>query len=494
MSTALYTALTFAPVQGFIERSRKLRDLYGSSFILSYLSRSLCEAGAEYDCELISPALLDITQGTPNQIIFRGHFPLDQARNHFVKQWKQILRVCREWLELTIPATYTWKRDWELWGSHAWEFFGGQGATITAARQAVNNAKRCRDWTGINWSGESSTLSGTDAIAWPGLGRQIPQQQRNLSAEKTEIQDFYGQLHEKVGALIDPNEELSIPELVKRLINFEPIAKNLNLKASDRPAPFREINRFEENLWTGWFQGDGDRIGEHLQRMGGTEEAQALKNFSQAMLRWGKTLSTHLPRNPTTGAANGLVIFAGGDDFLGVLYSHDPGQALTGADCMRWFQDFPKQVWATHQQPITVSVGFVWAAPGVPQRDVLQHCREAEQAAKTWGRDRLAIRILFNSGTHLEWVCPWSFLGILKDYRDRTGGQNWNHLFRDVAQLKARHAFENNHEVALALLELYFPGWQSRLDWDKILPPRESKASKTQWILDMAAVGFHLSA
>ncbi|MBW4442550.1 MAG: hypothetical protein KME10_15220 [Plectolyngbya sp. WJT66-NPBG17] len=40
----IYTAITFAPVQGFIEKSRKLRDLYGSSFILSYLANALCKA------------------------------------------------------------------------------------------------------------------------------------------------------------------------------------------------------------------------------------------------------------------------------------------------------------------------------------------------------------------------------------------------------------------------------------------------------------------
>ena len=38
-----YTAISFAPVQGFIEKSRKLRDLIGASQILSYLAYSLVE-------------------------------------------------------------------------------------------------------------------------------------------------------------------------------------------------------------------------------------------------------------------------------------------------------------------------------------------------------------------------------------------------------------------------------------------------------------------
>jgi hypothetical protein len=36
-----YTAFIFAPVQSFIRSSRKLRDLYGSSLLLSHLARAL---------------------------------------------------------------------------------------------------------------------------------------------------------------------------------------------------------------------------------------------------------------------------------------------------------------------------------------------------------------------------------------------------------------------------------------------------------------------
>jgi hypothetical protein len=36
-----YTAVIFAPVQSFIRSSRKLRDLYGSSLLLSHLARAL---------------------------------------------------------------------------------------------------------------------------------------------------------------------------------------------------------------------------------------------------------------------------------------------------------------------------------------------------------------------------------------------------------------------------------------------------------------------
>jgi CRISPR-associated protein Cmr2 len=57
-----------------------------------------------------------------------------------------------------------------LWTKYAWEFFwvqGEIGQSISDVREKLNQKKRWRDWTGINWQGESSTLSGADAIAYP---------------------------------------------------------------------------------------------------------------------------------------------------------------------------------------------------------------------------------------------------------------------------------------------------------------------------------------
>ena len=153
-------------------------------------------------------------------------------------------------------------------------------------------------------------------------------------------------------------------------------------------------------------------------------------------------------------------------------------------------------------------MGFVWAGGGIPQRDVLQHCREAEKSAKNKGRDRLALRVLFNGGNCIEWVCPWWFLkDVLKGYSDRSNGQNWTHIYNDVAALKSRHAFEGKQsEVALALFEVYF-GKDNR---DTLCKHRWNSGARTgilanqpkndeedtkalnDWIINLAKVGFHL--
>ena len=272
-----------------------------------------------------------------------------------------------------------------------------------------------------------------------------------------------------VNAIIDTNEQLSIPELIKRLITLKDIARKIDSKES--PQSFSDISRknddSEENRWTGWFQGDGDKIGDYLKEKVQSDpnksESEVLYHFSKAMMDWGKDFPKSLPypdyQDDTAdlAGAKGRIIYAGGDDFLGVLYRNEKPK-LKAPECLNWFYDFP-QVWATHQIPITVSVGFVWAAPGVPQRDVLQHCRETESLAKANGRDRLAIRVLFNSGNYLDWHCPWWWLKeLLTSYRDKDKQQqgNWTHIYNDVATLESRHAFQNNQEVALELFGVYF--------------------------------------
>jgi CRISPR-associated protein Cmr2 len=205
---------------------------------------------------------------------------------------------------------------------------------------------------------------------------------------------------------------------------------------------------------------------------------------------------------------------------------------LTPRECLKWFYNFKKNnkissgsddIWSKHQVKITVSVGFVWAAPNIPQRDVLQHCAEAEKAAKKQGRDRLALRILFNGGNYLEWVCPWHLLEpLLTGYQDRDKKQNWTHIYRDVATLEARHAFSKSHtDIAKALLKIYFPNqegilktdqWNTKdsTQWntenstgilgeekDYLDTQKESKQEKinrtlNEWVINLAKVGFHL--
>jgi CRISPR-associated protein Cmr2 len=575
VSNTHYTAISFAPVQGFIEKSRKLRDLYGASLILSYLSQKIIEEFHHSpDLEVISPGLIHVQEGMPNRILIKGFIDRDRVQQTVLKHWQHLLKVCREWVEKYVPAEYHWsqtgeqigkeKGEWERWGSYTWEIFWGKGDDPQSAMDDLETRKLKRDWTAINWMGESSSLSGTDAIAWTQLGRRYEQGDyqpgRSLTqAEQEEQELFYRRLswllddpkqrigkphkslaelraYEKsdadgIGRYIAVNERLSIPELVKRLITYDKIDADTpdgekldiaKLKKKPEDPEFKDIYR-EPGYWTGWFMGDGDKVGDKLKQLAELypdnpeQRDQALKRFSELMRGWGGTFEAKKDLFPD---GKGRIIYAGGDDFLGVLYSE---QAETKREQLKpvkpieawdWLLKLPKeweQLQADLKKDLTIdfsySVGFVWAGNRVPQRDVLQHCREAEKRSKNLGRDRVTIRVVFNSGQYVQWTCPWDHLDILQRYRDRDGGHNWTHVYKDWATLKARHAIrltETDKQdvdayLARQLLDLYFDNTAQRIEknpdknkrW-KYCAGDNSELAIVQWMDDLILVGWQL--
>lgn len=570
-----YTAITFAPVQGFIEKSRKLRDLYGASLILSYLSCRLVHSALSQGLEVISPGLPRVSKGMPNRILIKGKFERNNVKKVLLTEWKRVLVICREWIEenLGFPQNnYCWsqteaqkgkqKGEWERWESYTWEIFWGHGNSVDRAMEDLETRKLKRDWIGINWMGESSSLTGTDAIAWHQLGRQLEKGEdpgRSLTPEeKNALELFYRRLswllddpdyrvekphlslqqlkdyekknNEEIGKYIAPNERLSIPELVKRLVTYDAIADKIGpdmvkLKENKDDPEFKDINR-SAGYWTAWFMGDGDKIGDKLQTLATRnpdhveEGDRDLKTFSEIMRTWGKKFEDKQKRTDSFAAGEMRVIYAGGDDFLGVLYSRERNKSEDGLKikpraAFEWLQKLPSH-WEQLQEDIdnqlklefTFSVGFVWAGHQVPQRDILQHCRAAEQRAKSLGRDRVTIRVVFNSGQYVEWTCPWDYLDILTKYRDRnqkTGAEaNWNHIYSDWATLKARHAIQLKEKsdmpddrIALALFDLYFGDRRTELI-DRTDPDRqkgridEEKQTLIEWIDGLINIGWQL--
>jgi len=589
-----YTAVTFAPVQGFIEKSRKLRDLYGASLILSYLSQQLVLYVKNKNTEgltVISPGIPKLQKGMPNRILIKGEMSKEEAETVILSAWKDILKVCREWIENKLPEyQYHWEREWTLWGGHTWEIFHGTGCCIEAAMDDLETNKLSRDWSAVNWIGESSSLTGTDAIAYPGLGRKfsdsevknkinftyryadetiknfytklaiITENQQN-SQEESETGEAKQDLEtsqeepEVEGKFIAPNEKLSIPELVKRLVTCENVRKDIGIALGDRnscfgklPKGFKEIRRkpteTQPGQWTGWFMGDGDEVGKKLKQMAKSDQPEVeINTFTTALRKWGKNFYTYFEHEKRLGR----VIYAGGDDFLGIIYSYSKNvkqpidsknvkQPIDGLSALEWLMTLNDK-WHEHKRDINVSVGFVWVAGSVPQRDVLQHCRQAQETAKNLQRDRVTIRIVFNSGQYVEWTCPWKYLHILKEYRDRNSNTypewegkgrdsqnqpNWSHIYGDLAQLKSRHAFglaENRRHQEidsdntakqskildyrrdfLEFFDIYFPGYKEILTKDeKFIVGANDDTSSAQkallmidWIENLITIGWHL--
>lgn len=449
----IHTLITFAPVQGFISSSRKLRDLYGSSLLLSYLAKAIigdAEQRLGPSC-VVSPALVNTSRGTPNLLVIRGDYRKGHGREALQQAWAAVLDGCRSWLEQQLgnQFRFDWKAAWDQVRLHSWEYFHAQGDSISAARTRLREIKQARDWQAINWTGESSTLSGSGAVCRPQMGAVIDPRQVSPDQIDEECQRFAAALRELLGdAFIDPREQLSLPELVKRLVTYELVARRAMAgEALDGllPERYQEIAASQRVVW---FMADGDRIGEHLSRLSGgdpSREAQALGSFSAAMRHWAQQLYSEVPRLMEQKAT---VIYAGGDDLLGAL--HDTGsEQLTNSDLFSWLNSFSTTLWPAHQQEgLTVSMGLVWTEGQVPQREALSQLREAERHAKQAGRDRFALRVLFKSGRHLQWICPWGFLPRLQS-ATAGGAGFWRQLSGDIEQLQARRGLTESTAKAL---------------------------------------------
>ena len=523
-----YTAVTFAPVQSFIRASRKLRDLYGSSLLLSHLARAIAEDAQQHSHTVISPASLDSSRGVPNVLVIEGGYSKGQAREALLATWRQVLEACRCWLEGEFPHTdFQWQSSWNACGTHSWELFHGQGASIEKARQALAINKQQRDWSVPNWTGESSTLSSAEAVVWPGMGAVRDPRELPAGRIQQEARAFLKLLceHDKLGeAFAGDNEEISLIELIKRLVTYPAVGQAAFATKTDPkpnikgliPSRFQDLSmiarenqaaKAKQSESIVWFMADGDGIGDHLQALARKDgEKQALQSFSQAMRSWAAGL---YERVPAVMEKQAMVVYAGGDDLFGALHETEPGaNDLTTDHLWRWLRQFP-QIWEQCKQPnLTVSMGLVWADAKVPQREALQHAREAEASAKARGKNRFALRLLYAGGNHLEWTCPWDWLDpILSHYTDREGRSlkasrdgrppSWRHLAEDLQWLRSRQAIAPDrtgaraasgrpakpHAVSDALLQVYFPGWRPPRD-----PEEGESRSLDQWLLDLGRV------
>jgi hypothetical protein len=136
---------------------------------------------------------------------------------------------------------------------------------------------------------------------------------------------------------------------------------------------------------------------------------------------------------------NSKVIFAGGDDFL-VIGPPTDTIPLTSQLHKLWLgeeseltqplaaprngqNDNPPDGWSDYQgevypipgQQMSFSLGVVIAQRRIPQSLWHRGLNEAYKKAKYQGRDRVCVKVLYNSGQTLEWVCPWSLWHLLME-------------------------------------------------------------------------------
>ncbi len=188
---------------------------------------------------------------------------------------------------------------------------------------------------------------------------------------------------------------------------------------------------------------DGDNVGQWLSGSKlDTPKGETLRDFHTFI---GERLAVfaETARQIVDNEANGLTVYAGGDDYLGLLTLDAAFDVL-----QRLRQAFKREVSEAIQndsrfsvtEEFTFSAGLVIAHYKRPLGDTVQLAHEAEKTAKNTvrgidakgaaiQRDALCIRVVKRSGEQQEVVLPW---GRVEPRTDGTSGYGSLHALQNL--------------------------------------------------------------
>ena len=459
--------LTFGPIQGFIEQSRKTRDLYAASQILSVLAGAAVAKVKEMEGKLIIPQVC--AQSLPNYLLAEFSVQPDGASVKTALQEK-FREIARESLKKTglanKPAGFDAQINEHLeihWAALEtcpepveWVSAGETYPQAYARLQRLVAAlKNTRHFSQINQgNGEAGRKCSLD-------GQRNALFYRNNSTGQAPA--YLNQAVQLNASKLRPNEGLSAPSLVKRYydngktefpstakislmrwleaIEQDPESQKIlaDMKTKigkdwDEQLLFPEnLTRkyFEKNGFEGYTEHlpalqdaltqldqhpakktkyyallayDGDKMGEHLSGQHYPDKT-TLKDFHQSL---SIELAGFAEQSRSIlSPPKGQTVYAGGDDFLGFVCLPDVFELA-----LQLRTEFNTKVNGVFQlkSPLTFSAGIVIAHYKTPLHVALHNVRQVltDTAKEKVKRDAFAIRILKHSGESHECGFKWN--------------------------------------------------------------------------------------
>jgi hypothetical protein len=307
------------------------------------------------------------------------------------------------------------------------------------------------------------------AAAW--IPREISPEPWNQQLD--DLNEFYCNLHSAYSWGMPQVDAINVNYAHPRALERRNIKQeDLELWQTDVPQGWESAIE-----WTVGWRGDGDKIGEWLSG----------RQYKKKKLPWEKwhlseeQIQTYgldinppqVPQQPrqldlphlldlsvlfrywnqllyrlSETVYNSKVIFAGGDDFLVIGPITDTVPLTTQLHNL-WLGEKsdlteplanPQDGWSHYQgdiypipgQKMSFSLGIVIAQRRIPQSLWHRGLNEAYKKAKKQGRDRVCVKVLYNSGQSLEWVCPWSLWHLLMELEpnveEKTDLNRWEKL------------------------------------------------------------------
>jgi CRISPR-associated protein Cmr2 len=403
------TLFTIGPVQSFIAKARKLQDLYAGSFLLSYLSKQTMLKAQELGAIILFP---DPEQkSAPNRFLMTVESGDTDKLREFCGKLETYVRV--EWSNIAKKVFAETHLEYSLAVSAqiesliqvyyaSEEYSGGEnfGGSYINAVKRLGSAKTLRGFSQIDepYGRKCNLMYEYNALFYREKRDYLVADAQKVTEGNVRDLDKY----------IQPDETLSAAAFVKRCLKFA--ITDFNDKFPSVTDVYEmygdKLNADDDKH--GYYAAvmfDGDNMGmwysePDIRDKSKTEEFQAylsreISNFaaehSYKIVNWNDQL-------------NGVVIYAGGEDFLGVLNIKNVFAALYklretfgGIDLSAYTDEKP-----------SFSAGLVIVHVKTPLSAVLDMAREAEHKAKAHpGKDAFCLTIAKHSGEVTEFIQPF---------------------------------------------------------------------------------------
>jgi CRISPR-associated protein Cmr2 len=405
------TLFTIGPVQRFIAQARKLQDLYAGSFLLSYLSKKAMCAAKTQGATILFP---DPEQpAAPNRFLMTVDaedaeglyaFCADlEARVH--QEWRKIAEKVIEETHLCRTPAVAAQIESLIQVYFASEEYrdGAQfGECYVDAIRRLGAAKTLRGFTQLDEAyGRKCTLMHEhNALFYREKRNYLVADAQKLNERNLRDLDKYIRSEETLGAVA----------FVKRCLKYAILEFNDafpsvtdiyemygdTLNADDDKHGYYAMLMFDGDDMGKWYS-EPDKKGvrradtESFQSYLSGKVSEFAAENSRKIVNWNER-------------KNGVVVYAGGEDFLGALNIKRVFAALRELRETFGRIDLSKY---TEEKP-AFSAGVVVAHVKTPLSVVLDMAREAERKAKTRsGKDAFCLTIMKRSGEVTEFVQPF---------------------------------------------------------------------------------------
>lgn len=481
--------ISLGPVQEFIASSRKLRDLWCGSHLLSELSKTVARTLAEAECELVFPApetQAELEAGSELSVANKvlavtapGALPSDLARRaedafrlHLQNEAERIVKTLPD----SVLDVKRFRAQLDDFGEFyaAWVGLGDKETDYGHARQRaeelLSGRKTLRDFRKPGWEGTGVPKNSLDGARETVLleGRSLRKRFALKAGEQLDTPGMLKRFGEK--GRVPHFESLSDQAIIPYLRGLEkdedlrPCLERVRAAASanslsallghlpnplrvdilgNLPAEFLFPGRLEDFIQENELResmevtelmaslgnlvrkstipqpyavilvGDGDRMGEVIDRIGTKEEH---KLFTRFLSRFALSVRSVIENH------DGKLIYSGGDDVMAYLPLHTALEAAV--EIRRTFAESLRPICEKMGVPCpTFSAGMTIVHHLEPLDEALGLARKAEKISKVeGGRDALAVIQSKRSGSDLiicgKWEGPSGLPERLMTMRD----------------------------------------------------------------------------